>query len=868
MADIDKELRDIKNAVYGREVRGSIHDGIKKINEEVEDSTETSEQAKHQVENIQEQVDNLVVSGDSSVEAAQARVDKDNHNYSTLKDRLDTEQQQFETQLADEAQQRISDINKLKNETTNKIDNLDNRKMDKNTTDISIHQINKNKGLIDETYLSDELKQQMAGNTPIHSVPADDSVTNEKLSRHSVSIDKLDFAKTTKNLFAGYQTGIIDFINGNWVLSTYSETGIVAVVPVENNTTYYIRKFGSSDRFRIAGTILEPSFNPPMNVDQFFNNNHNLTSFEVDTLDCNYLIIQISNSLEMPNLQITKDEDYDYYMPPAKIRSDYVESYKFGLLASRTDRLNFNWTDNKIEITGEMGLIHDSGSFVVKPQDIAIDTSTGTKLLYYDVLDDKVKIITYRHFEASEEKIPFGTYTFSIKEVNGINNYSVNGIPVTKNTASYRLMGRKSRLNFDFLNKKIEVLNTIYAVSDHHFMLLNAQTLDISDVNYTQSSALCVDDYGNLSHERADFYSPSPESPKIVGTFNVAEQSVSGIEMDYLINGNPVNSNDDNKPRLFGNFNTLYKSPEMEDVRQGADFDVRASTIEDIYEEYDELLNIYGNIMSKRLLGYGSDENGNEDESLPIYEYTINNPHKAERNLPDYSPTILLVTGLHGSEKSPPWSTVQFFKQLLNDWQENDTLSSIKNNVQFKVIPVLNPGGYNDNTRRNRRGVDLNRNFLYRWDESTASSEDKGEYPYSELETKIARDWIAENRGNKTIYIDFHNTFERFGSSYISTPNSKLGRAYSSMMHRLSAHWDYRYKNEVSENTYGWIENNQNPMSFTEAYHINGIDLSAMLEIAMDYDGVYYTKEVIERSVEILANYIQVVLNVYNDSNV
>src|SRR5690625_1518791 len=91
MANIDKELNDIKNAVYGREVRGSIHDGIKKINEEVEDSTETSEQAKHQVENIQEQVDNLVVSGDSSVEAAQARVDVNNYSYPTLKDRLDEE---------------------------------------------------------------------------------------------------------------------------------------------------------------------------------------------------------------------------------------------------------------------------------------------------------------------------------------------------------------------------------------------------------------------------------------------------------------------------------------------------------------------------------------------------------------------------------------------------------------------------------------------------------------------------------------------------------------------------------------------------------------------------------------------------------
>src|SRR5690625_6815657 len=91
MADIDKELREIKNAVYGRDGRGSIHDEIKKINEESEESKAKAEEAKRQVENIQEQVDNLVVEGDSSVEAAQARVDVNNHSYPTLKDRLDQE---------------------------------------------------------------------------------------------------------------------------------------------------------------------------------------------------------------------------------------------------------------------------------------------------------------------------------------------------------------------------------------------------------------------------------------------------------------------------------------------------------------------------------------------------------------------------------------------------------------------------------------------------------------------------------------------------------------------------------------------------------------------------------------------------------
>lgn len=52
MANIDKELNQIKNAVYGREVRGSIHDGIKKINEESEDSKSKATEAHDVMESI------------------------------------------------------------------------------------------------------------------------------------------------------------------------------------------------------------------------------------------------------------------------------------------------------------------------------------------------------------------------------------------------------------------------------------------------------------------------------------------------------------------------------------------------------------------------------------------------------------------------------------------------------------------------------------------------------------------------------------------------------------------------------------------------------------------------------------------------
>ncbi len=52
MANINNELNQIKNAVYGKEVRGSIHDGIDKINKETEIATGKADQAHDVMESI------------------------------------------------------------------------------------------------------------------------------------------------------------------------------------------------------------------------------------------------------------------------------------------------------------------------------------------------------------------------------------------------------------------------------------------------------------------------------------------------------------------------------------------------------------------------------------------------------------------------------------------------------------------------------------------------------------------------------------------------------------------------------------------------------------------------------------------------
>ena len=86
---IKKLANDIRTKIYGREVREALARGIEEAGSIADQANQTSNTTVEQVRNIQAQVDQLVVEGDSSVEAAQARVASDGTTYSTLKERLD-----------------------------------------------------------------------------------------------------------------------------------------------------------------------------------------------------------------------------------------------------------------------------------------------------------------------------------------------------------------------------------------------------------------------------------------------------------------------------------------------------------------------------------------------------------------------------------------------------------------------------------------------------------------------------------------------------------------------------------------------------------------------------------------------------------
>jgi murein peptide amidase A len=76
--------------------------------------------------------------------------------------------------------------------------------------------------------------------------------------------------------------------------------------------------------------------------------------------------------------------------------------------------------------------------------------------------------------------------------------------------------------------------------------------------------------------------------------------------------------------------------------------------------------------------------------------------------------------------------------------------------VQLWLVPTMNPDGSTAHTRQNAHGVDLNRNFPYRWARSANATYNSGPRPLSEPESRAAAALIRRIRPAVTIWYHQH----------------------------------------------------------------------------------------------------------------
>ncbi|GGN54811.1 M14 family zinc carboxypeptidase [Oceanobacillus indicireducens] len=325
--------------------------------------------------------------------------------------------------------------------------------------------------------------------------------------------------------------------------------------------------------------------------------------------------------------------------------------------------------------------------------------------------------------------------------------------------------------------------------------------------------------------------------------------------------------------KLSGDFNTLYISDETKDVSGASDNPLINTVTDDVYGWYNDLMDDYPDIVTnKKRWGYATASDGTEDASLPLYEYTIGVPRNSnmtERH-EDVGETefitVLVTTGVHGTEKNTVWSLYNFMKQMLDHRKNNDFLASIQANVQFKIIPVVNPGGYNANTYENARGVNINTNFSDNW-ENTGT----GTSAYSEYETQAIGRWFEENK-DAHVYIDYHAFGYSAGQNQVSyhySHNKDLNNMYASLIRRMSSSWKDRLFPDYGENESLGYNNPSfydRPNASREAYRTYGIKNSGLIEMRYNLpeSGIArYARPLVEGGVELFANYLANLISRY-----
>ena len=159
--------------------------------------------------------------------------------------------------------------------------------------------------------------------------------------------------------------------------------------------------------------------------------------------------------------------------------------------------------------------------------------------------------------------------------------------------------------------------------------------------------------------------------------------------------------------------------------------------------------------------------------SFTNYEYvfTMGNRNEAtgqrQQDAETEKPLVLLTAGVHGYERCSVMGLYLFAKALCED----PTMSAIRNGITIKIIPIVCPSAYNNNSRTNSNGVNINRNFDADWIQTEQGSDYSGSAPADQLETQVVQSWLNANT-DATLYIDWHNSAYENELCYFSTATS------------------------------------------------------------------------------------------------
>ena len=213
--------------------------------------------------------------------------------------------------------------------------------------------------------------------------------------------------------------------------------------------------------------------------------------------------------------------------------------------------------------------------------------------------------------------------------------------------------------------------------------------------------------------------------------------------MMYDIDGNPISGDNVSKSKVFLDTVAPYSSTDLAGY---------SGSVADFYSAYDALVTAYPDYVSKTVIGM------DQTNTYEIREYHFrpetlgygNENFPATETINEVELPLFLMQGcIHGNEQMASWVLLHVMKKICNEWENHPTFKFYRWNVEFRVIPIVNPYGFANNIRANSNNYDLNRYFnqTEMWLQSNA------------VEAYYVKNWIDTYADTAFAFVDCHTAW-------------------------------------------------------------------------------------------------------------
>lgn len=577
-----------------------------------------------------------------------------------------------------------------------------------------------------------------------------------------------------KNIFNGkYQTGMLfNQVDRVYPVRNYdSYNGRTAVIKVEPNTTYTI---SSPDRtgispFRIGLSKELRGFTNRWDAPLDTRVLHATTYSSPVTFTTGdnekYLYIYVSNKGDEPRLQVEKGEQ----------ATEYSELYTLHESAFASDVYDLEVSSNKF-----------NGSYInayLKVSELGTDDGT----VYHSIVADAEHPNSVTGVAEVE---PLTEYTLSIRgefgntdnlflqaslwntnPVNALNNVEVTGRSVRE---------KNNDLQVTFTTGELDRFLVFYIndIAEH----TKAQ-LEIGDTPTEYKEHLVIP-----SRKLGVYDSKSSGS----GTVENPVKLPNGFPTDFWgLESLPTRLNPPRRYNFPVDLHGFYRRQgELENFFTNPN----GITAPEVHERFQQLASEHPDYFEFKSIGLAE-----YDYEMYLYEtkpmdYVIDQsgyiPSMTD-SIKMEQPTFFITSGIHGRERAANYSVYYFFKELLENPQNDPVLEFIKNNVKFYIIPLVSPSGFDDNAYGNRN-MNLNRDF-------------PPQGKATQAETGIVISEMSKV-GHIDFHFDFHNSNGQSGSKmgYALTDYRELAQLALATYQRLGLEWASEHEGIVNNPKYAY----------------------------------------------------------------